>query len=91
MKCPEGRVNCIHQDAIACHLYTDTPPTVFEKITASKEALAESIVMPLIVEYSGDVLWVSPLLQKDASKRAIFFDSKEEAIFATLKKLEEVG
>ena len=65
--------------------------TVFEKITDSEEALAESVVMPIMVEYSSDVLWVSPLLQKDASKRAIFFDSKEEAVVATIEELKRVA
>ena len=66
------------------------PMTIFDRITASPEVLAENIVVPIIVEYSGDVLWVSPLLQKDASKRATFFDSKEESIAATVAKLKEV-
>lgn len=63
--------------------------TVFDHITQSVEALADSVVMPIIVEYSGDILWVSPLLQKDASKRAIFFDSKEEAVAATIEELKK--
>lgn len=66
-------------------------PTVFDRITSSPEVLAENIVVPIIVEYSGDVLWVSPLLQKDTSKRATFFDSKEESIAATVAKLKEVA
>lgn len=72
-----------------CRYFCQKPkPTVFDKITASEEALADSVVMPIIVEYSGDILWVSPLLQKDASKRAIFFDSKEEAVAATVEELK---
>ncbi len=54
MNCPEGRVNCIYQDAIACHLYTNTPPTVFEEIIASKEALASKLVYSWELVYSDD-------------------------------------
>ena len=72
-----------------CQHFEEFKQTVFEKITSSEEALAESVVMPITVEYSGDILWVSPLLQKDASKRAIFFDNKSEAIVATVEELKK--
>ena len=72
-----------------CPHFEKRQQTVFDCITESEEALAESVVMPIIVEYSGDILWVSPLLQKDASKRAIFFDSKSEAIAATIEELNK--
>ena len=78
------------QDNGTWKIETDKEQTVFDHITQSVETLADSVVMPIIVEYSGDVLWVSPLLQKDASKRAIFFDSKEEAIAATIEELRKV-
>lgn len=61
------------------------PKTVFDHITESMETLANSVVMPIIVEYSGDVLWVSPLLQKDASKRAIFLIVKKKPSLQLLK------
>lgn len=72
-----------------CQHFEELKQTVFDHITQSVEVLADSVVMPIIVEYSGDILWVSPLLQKDTSKRAIFFDSKEEAVAATVEELKQ--
>ena len=86
INCPEGRVNCEYPDAIACAFYRDTPPTVFETITASPEVLAEKLVYQFI-GYDGNGLfhgyWKSTITDED-------YATKEKAIAATVEKLKEV-
>jgi hypothetical protein len=52
--------------------------TVFDRITASPEVLAEDLV------YESGAMWMSTLIT-DAT-----FDTLEEAIAATVEKLKEV-
>jgi hypothetical protein len=57
--------------------------TVFEKITVSHEAQAEKLVYA--VHYGGLYFWHSTLIYP-----AFPFETKEEAIAATIEKLKEV-
>lgn len=88
MSCPESRVNCKNPDAIACDLYRDTPPTLFHRISASPEVLAEAITYPYDIRIAGGgendwkEYWTSPLTQK-------YYPTKSEAIAATVAKLKE--
>ena len=82
MNCPESRVNCKYPDAIACELYRDIPPTIFDHITASLEVLAEKLVYMTL--NAGRWEWCSTLLPDKS------FETKTEAIAATLARLKEV-
>lgn len=94
MNCPEGRVNCKYPDAVACALYRDTQPTIFETITASPEVLAESSVYfeeehTLVLEGSEHGVtfpggWTSPFIEYT-------YATKPEAIAATVVRLKEVN
>ena len=83
MSCPENRVNCKYPDAVACDLYRDTPPTLFDRLTASPEVLAEKFVYA--VHFGGLYFWHSTLIYP-----AFPFETKEKAIAATVAKLKEV-
>lgn len=82
INCPEGRVNCKYPDAIACALYRDTPPTVFQRITQSIEMLAEFLVFHNRI-YKGRTKYYSSVVGGE-------FDSREAAKAATIEKLKEV-
>ena len=89
INCPEGRVNCKYPDAIACDLYRDTPPTVFERITESAAVMAEEFVDTYIrwgEDGHPETLWRSNFRELSG----MLFDTKEEAIAATVEKLKEV-
>ncbi len=82
INCPESRVNCKYPDAIACDLYRDTPPTVFDRITASPEVLAEKLLYAPLGEFCK--LWYSTVLP------GWHWNVKTEAIAATVAKLKKV-
>ncbi len=82
INCPEGRVNCKYPDAIACDLYRDTPPTIFDLITASPETLAEKFVY-LTEDMFGDITWSSTIFPG-------WYVGREDCIAATVAKLKEV-
>ena len=62
----------------ACDGFKSDKKTLFDKITASPEVLAEDMV------YSVGKVWASTLIVDTT------FDSYEEAIAATVAKLKEV-
>lgn len=78
----DGKVVISPESDAECD-YLKEPPTVFEKIIASKEALAEAVVYPDWAEYMGGDCWTSPFVG--------CYHTKPEAIAATLKELEEVA
>lgn len=80
MKCPEGRVNCKYPDAIACDLYRDTSPTLFQKITSYPGALAVELVT-----LGCDGWWAYVGFGKRKT-----YPTREEAIAATEEALKEV-
>ena len=89
INCPEGRVNCKYPDAIACNLYRDAPPSLFDNITESPEALAEEFVEPY-TRWGEDghleTLWRSNFRELSG----MLFDTKEEAFTATVEEFKEV-
>ena len=94
MNCPEGRVNRIYIDAIACHLYTDTPPTVFENITTSPEVLTEKLVYPKgekIRCVGTDHRYEYHMTYGSVLFPGITFEDYGEAFIKTLEKLNEVA
>lgn len=87
INCPETRVNCKYPDAIACELYRDTPPTLFDQITQSYETLAQKLV------------YEESLIKPDGTYVCRYFSTiidggcwldEEEAIAATVAELKEV-
>ena len=64
----------------------DPPITVFERITASEEVLAEKLVYWTLIEYDGKIHthWMSTITGE------VIYDSEAEAIAATVAKLKEV-
>lgn len=78
---------------IACELYAMAEKfpeqSVFDRITQSEEVLAEEFVEPYTTwaaDGSLDKMWQTSF--RDLSCR--LFDTKEEAIAATVEKLKEV-
>jgi hypothetical protein len=77
--------NC-HITDKACEYFEPKNPTVFDRITASPEVLAENIVYTYEMAIGGSmfrVYWTSPLVEN-------FYLDKSEAIAATVAKLKEV-
>lgn len=60
-----------------------TQPTVFDRLTASPEVLAEEFVEMMYDRVAGDYRYYSMLTGE-------FYNSREEAIAATVEKLNEV-
>jgi hypothetical protein len=65
--------------------------TLFTEITKSPEVLAETYVHQMWNAFNGNYKWTSTLLTKRYPNKAnlLLFDSKEEAIQATIAELEE--
>ena len=68
---------------VTCHHYL--PKTVFHRITASPEVLAEKLVYSFACYDRMGVYWRSTIVKDDVD-----WSTKEEAIAATLAKLKEV-
>lgn len=84
----DGRASCSHRyrgtwgGCKACSEYTEIgKPTLFDRITASPEVLAEK----LVYRYDGNGTWRSFLLY------GYEFLTQAEAISATVAKLKEVA
>ena len=77
----------VSKSATGCPANYIKPPTLFREITASPEVLAEKLVYKRIDSHyctSGSVVcWTSTITDWE-------YDTKEKAISATLKKLNEV-
>lgn len=67
----------------ACSKFEPKKPTLFSRITASEEVLAPEFVEMMYDRVSGDYRYYSMLTGE-------FYNSKPEAIAATLARLKEV-
>ena len=82
---------CKGCDTLTDHKLKGTEPTVFDRITSSYEALAEKFIFKEWHPIARRYVWYSLLLNNE--ERLIYapaFDTKEEAIAATVEKLKEV-
>lgn len=103
-KCPKCESNNVHLAATVPHAlcvcfdcryqwknkYKPRKKTVFQKITASPEVLAEEFVEPYIrwgEDGRPETLWRSNFRELSG----ILFDTKEEALAATVARLKEVA
>lgn len=71
------------ESTLACILFEPKNPSLFHQITASPEALAESVVYPYEMAVGGStfrVYWTSPFVEN-------FYPDKSEAFAATLARL----
>lgn len=88
---PFGGSDTTALDKEACeHFLERDKPTVFDRITASPEVLAEKLVYCVkfvTVGGKGFDRWYSTLLPFD---KDIYFYSREKAIAVTVEKLKEV-
>lgn len=91
--CDGDRCNYFDNDSdrestIACILFEPQHPTLFDRITASPEVLAEKLVFAIgriVPDYNHVVtLWYSTIIPD------ITFETRTEAIAATVAKLKEV-
>jgi hypothetical protein len=90
-KCGSIRIIKANEDVsicLACESFLNTingksKPTLFARITASPEVLAPEFVEMMYDRVSGDYRYYSVLTGE-------FYNSREEAIAATLEKLKEV-
>ena len=81
---PDGFHHCIdcrHRWKIGA---SQPKPTVFHRITASPEVLAENLVYMRIVSWDDEINWYSVIL------KSYCFRTKAEAIAATVARLKEV-
>jgi hypothetical protein len=67
-----------------CDCFRRKRPTLFDRITASPEVLAEEFVEMMYDRVAGDYRYYSMLTGE-------FYNSREEAIAATVAKLKEVA
>lgn len=76
---------------VTCHHYL--PKTLFDQITQSPETLAERLVYRVWDEFEIDWVWYSTVLKASSGRdfNKVSFNTKEEAIAATVAKLKEVA
>ena len=65
-----------------CSVFDLEDALIFDHVTSSIEALAAAVVYPDWAEYMGGDCWTSPFVGH--------YHTKEEAIAATIEKLEEI-
>lgn len=68
---------------ICCPFYELKPPTIFDRITASPEVLAEKLVFITVTAW-GETVYMSTIIRDG------MFKTREEAIAATVARLKEV-
>ena len=81
---------------VNCHCFR--PKTVFDRITASPEVLAEKLVYPTYGMISrtwdfekDDWGTAEPSWSSSVTPSDLYYSTKEEAIAATVARLKEVG
>jgi hypothetical protein len=95
-KCDGDRCNYFDNDSdrestIACILFEPKNPTVFDRITASPEVLAEKLVYNKMYMIQDGILqyWVSSYFSTIMPGKS--WEYETEAIAATVAKLKEVA
>jgi hypothetical protein len=84
-KCNKIQDDSIRENdtVICCPFYELKPPTLFDRITASPEVLAEKLVYSIKIISGCEIMYSSNVLD-------VCYNTKEKAIRATVARLKEV-